>query len=153
MSRPPIFHDNHVFVSSDYGTGCALLKLSADGAEEVYFNRDMRNHYSSSVLLDGVLYGYSSRILTAMNFKTGEVLWKDRSVGKGQVIFADGKLYLYSEDGRSGHGAGPRRKAIGSWPATKSAAATFGPGRCRWSPAASSSSATRIRPGPSIFGE
>ncbi len=95
----PIFHDNHVFVSSDYGTGCALLKLSADGAEEVYFNRDMRNHYSSSVLLDGVLYGYSGRILTAMNFKTGEVLWKDRSVGKGQVIFADGKLYLYSEDG------------------------------------------------------
>lgn len=95
----PIFHDNHVFLSSDYGTGCALLKLTADGAEEVYFNRDMRNHYNSSVLFDGVLYGYSSRILTAMDFKTGEVLWRDRSVGKGQVILADGKLYLYSEDG------------------------------------------------------
>lgn len=95
----PIFHDNHVFLSSDYGAGCALLKLTADGAEEVYFNRDMRNHYSSSVLFDGVLYGYSSSILTAMDFKTGEVLWRDRSVGKGQVILADGKLYLYSEDG------------------------------------------------------
>lgn len=95
----PIFHDNHVFLSSDYGTGCVLLKLTANGAEEIYFNRDMRNHYNSSVLLDGTLYGYSSRILTAMNFKTGEVFWKDRSVGKGQVIFADGKLYLYSENG------------------------------------------------------
>ncbi len=95
----PIFHDNHVFLSSDYGTGCVLLKLTASGAEEVYFNRDMRNHYGSSVLVDGVLYGSSSRILTAMDFKTGAVLWRDRSVGKSQVIYADGKLYLYSEDG------------------------------------------------------
>ena len=95
----PIFHDNHVFLSSAYGTGCALLKLTAGGAEEVYFNRGMRNHYSSSVLLDGVLYGYSGNALTAMDFKTGEVIWRDRSVGKGQVIFADGKLYLYGETG------------------------------------------------------
>ncbi len=95
----PIFHDNHVFLSSAYGTGCALLKLTAGGAEEVYFNRGMRNHYSSSVLLDGVLYGYSGNALTAMDFKTGEVIWRDRSVGKGQVIFADGKLYLYGEAG------------------------------------------------------
>ena len=95
----PIFHDNHVFLSSAYGTGCALLKLTAGGAEEVYFNRGMRNHYSSSVLLDGVLYGYSGNALTAMDFKTGEVVWRDRSVGKGQVIFADGKLYLYGEAG------------------------------------------------------
>lgn len=95
----PIFHDNHVFLSSAYGTGCALLKLTAGGAEEVYFNRGMRNHYSSSVLLDGVLYGYSGNALTAMDFKTGEVIWRDRSVGKGQVISADGKLYLYGEAG------------------------------------------------------
>ncbi len=99
----PIVKGNHVFVSSDYGTGCALLKLSRDGAgvraDEVYFSRDMRNHYSSSVLVGEYLYGFSSRIFTAMNFMTGEVGWKDRSVGKGQVIFADGKLFLQGEDG------------------------------------------------------
>lgn len=99
----PIVDDNQVFVSSDYGTGCALLQLIPQGggvqAEEVYFNRDMRNHYSSSVLVDGYLYGYSSRILTAMDFETGEVAWRDRAVGKGQVIYADGRLYLLSEDG------------------------------------------------------
>jgi len=99
----PVFHNDHVFVSSDYGTGCALLKLRAEGdgvvAEEVYFNRDMKNHYSSSVLIGDYLYGYSSRILTCMQLGTGEVLWRDRSVGKGQVIVADGKLYLLGEDG------------------------------------------------------
>lgn len=99
----PIVRGDHVFLSSDYGTGCALLQLrSANGgveAREIYFNRDMRNHYSSCVLLGDHLYGYSSRILTCMEFLTGEVAWQDRSVGKGQLVHADGKLYLLSEDG------------------------------------------------------
>jgi hypothetical protein len=102
----PIVRGDHVFLSSDYGTGCALLKLSRQNggvrAEEVYFNRNMRNHYSSSVLVGDFLYGYSSQILTSMRFDTGEVVWQDRSVGKGQVIYADGKLYLLSEDGKVG---------------------------------------------------
>ena len=102
----PIVRGDHVFVSSDYGTGGALLELTADRgdieAREVYFNRSMRNHYSTSVLIGDYLYGYSSRILTCMNFKTGEVAWRDRSVGKGQIIYADGHLYLLSEDGDVG---------------------------------------------------
>jgi outer membrane protein assembly factor BamB len=102
----PVVRGDHVFVSSDYGTGGALLKMSRSGnriqAQEVYFNRDMRNHYSSSVLLGEHLYGYSSSVLTAMNFQTGAVAWRDRSVGKGQVIYAEGRLYLFSEDGVAG---------------------------------------------------
>ena len=99
----PIFRDGHVFLSSDYGTGCALLKLTSQNgfwrAAEVYFNRNMRNHYSSSVLVGDHLYGFSSSILTAMHWKTGAVAWRDRSVGKGTVAYADGNLYLASEDG------------------------------------------------------
>ena len=99
----PIVKGDSVFVSTDYGTGCALLKLEAAGegirASEIYFNRDMRNHYGTSVLVGDYLYGFSSRILTCMNFGTGEVAWKDRSVGKGQVAYAEGKLYILSEEG------------------------------------------------------
>jgi outer membrane protein assembly factor BamB len=102
----PVVRGDHVFVSSDYGTGGALLKMSRSGnriqAQQVYFNRDMRNHYSSSVLMGEHLYGYSSSVLTAMNFQTGAVAWRDRSVGKGQVIYAEGRLYLFSEDGVAG---------------------------------------------------
>jgi len=102
----PIVDGDLVFVSTDYGTGCALLRMKPSNGgvavEEVYFSRDMRNHYSSSVLVDGYLYGFSSRILTCMKLETGEVMWQDRSVGKGQVIFADGLLYLQSEDGTVG---------------------------------------------------
>jgi len=95
----PIVHDGQIFLSSDYGTGCALLKVSAAGASEVYFNRDMRNHYSTSVLVGDYLYGFSSSILTAMKFQTGEVAWRDRSVGKGSLIYADRHLYCLGEEG------------------------------------------------------
>ncbi len=99
----PIVHNNHVFLSSAYGTGCALLRLESAGgsikASEVYFNRDMMNHYGSSVLIDGYLYGFSNRILKSMNLETGEVGWRDRSVGKGQIIYADRRLYILGEDG------------------------------------------------------
>ena len=102
----PIVRDNHVFVSSDYGTGAALLELTAsDGgirAKQVYFTRDMRNHHASSVLVGDHLFGFSSAILTAMNFKTGQVAWRDRSVGKGSLVYADERLYLYSEGGTVG---------------------------------------------------
>ena len=100
----PVVRDNKIFVSSDYGTGAALLELNPGGtrAKEVYFTRDMRNHHSSSVLVGDYLYGFSSAILTAMNFNDGRVAWRDRSVGKGSLVFADDRLYLYSEEGTVG---------------------------------------------------
>jgi outer membrane protein assembly factor BamB len=98
----PIYHDGAVFLSSAYDTGCALLKLNPKGMQEVYFNRDMMNHYSSSVLVDGILYGYSNQFLVAMDFKTGKQLWKNRSVGKGSVTYAEKHLYALGEDGMVG---------------------------------------------------
>jgi len=99
----PIFQNGLVFLSSAYGTGCALLKLTAQGdsvnASEVYFTKEMQNHYSTSVVVDGNVYGFSNAILTAMNLQSGQVEWRDRSVVKGSVAYADGKLYLLSEDG------------------------------------------------------
>jgi outer membrane protein assembly factor BamB len=95
----PIVHGGEIFLSSNYGTGCVLLKTAAGDASEVYFNRNMQNHYSTSVLVGDYLYGFSTSILTAMKFETGEVAWRDRSVGKGSLIYADRHLYALGEDG------------------------------------------------------
>ena len=92
-----------MFLSSDYGTGGALLDVRAAGnlasAQEVYFTREMRNHHASSVVVGDHLYGFSSSILVALRFDTGELAWRNRSVGKGSLIYADQRLYLYSEQG------------------------------------------------------
>jgi outer membrane protein assembly factor BamB len=96
----PVVRGNRVFISSDYGTGAALVEIKNDGtAQEVYFTKEMRNHHSSSILIGDYLYGFSSGILTAMKFDSGEVAWRDRSVGKGSLVFADGHLYAFSENG------------------------------------------------------
>jgi outer membrane protein assembly factor BamB len=97
----PVFSNNKVFFTSAYGTGGGLVDLSvqngAVAAKEVYFTTNMKNHHGGVVLVDGYLYGYNEAILTCLEFATGKLMWRDRSVGKGSVTFADGHLYLQSE--------------------------------------------------------
>jgi outer membrane protein assembly factor BamB len=94
----PLYHDGHVFVSTR-DAGCALLKLGPRTMSEVYFNHDMKNHYGASILVGDILYGYSNSLLTAMEFKTGKVVWRQRTSGLGSLIYADGRLYTLGEDG------------------------------------------------------
>ena len=93
-----------LFLSSDYGTGGALLELRSDGAggviaEEQYFTRNMRAHHATPILHEGVLYGFSSSILSALDIETGALFWRDRSIRKGSLTFADNRLYVFSERG------------------------------------------------------
>ena len=98
----PIYADNKVFYSSAYGTGGALVGLRAASgeirAQEIYFTRDMQNHHGGVVLVDGYLYGYNNSVLTCLEWATGKMMWRDRSVGKGAVSYADGHLYILSEN-------------------------------------------------------
>ena len=102
----PIFHDDKVFYTSAYGRGGALLGLRAEGgevrAEEIYFTREMQNHHGGVVLVDGYLYGFNNSILTCLEFATGKMMWRHRSVGKGSLTYADGHLYILSENNRVG---------------------------------------------------
>jgi outer membrane protein assembly factor BamB len=98
----PVFSDNKVFYTSAYGTGAALLGLTAQSgevrAQQIYFTREMQNHHGGVVLVNGYLYGFHNSILTCLEFATGKVQWRDRSVGKGSLTYADGNLYLLSEN-------------------------------------------------------
>jgi len=102
----PVYHDNKVFYSSAYDTGGALLGLTAKNglveAKEIYFTRNMQNHHGGIVLVDGYLYGFNNAILTCLEFTTGKVIWRDRSVGKGALTYADGHLYIQGEDNMVG---------------------------------------------------
>jgi len=98
----PIYHENKVFYTTNYDTGGALLNLGARGgvvvAEEAYFTRDMQNHHGGVVLVNGYLYGFNNSILTCLEFATGRLMWRNRSVGKGSLTYADGHLYVLSEN-------------------------------------------------------
>jgi outer membrane protein assembly factor BamB len=98
----PVVYNDKVFYTTDYSTGCALLGLTAQNgmikAQEIYFSREIMNHHGGVVFIDRYLYGFSNAILTCIEFATGKVRWKNRSVGKGSLTYADGNLYLLSEN-------------------------------------------------------
>ncbi len=99
----PVFHENHVFYASGYDAGGACLKLESNGnttkAEEVYKTRKMKNHHGGMVIVDGFLFGFDEGQLTCLDVLSGKVMWQNRSVGKGSVTFADGRLIVRSESG------------------------------------------------------
>ncbi len=101
----PIVQGDFVFATSAYNTGGGLVRLRPAGrrrvmAEEVYFTRRMQNHHGGVVLHDGYIYGCSGSIWTCIEFATGKLRWRDRGIGKGSIVYADGKLVLFSERGR-----------------------------------------------------
>lgn len=106
----PVVRGNHVFVTTSYETGSALLKLvkTGDGiqAQEVYFltHRDFENHHGGVVLVGDHLYGGSGRnngIPVCLEFLTGKIAWKEQPLGKrsAAVLYADGHLIFRYEDG------------------------------------------------------
>ena len=93
-----------LFVSAARDTGrCSAYRLTArDGtvsSEMVYTNKEMRNHYNSCVLLDGYIYGFDNSILKCIELASGEMMWSDRSVGKGSLVAAQGHLFVLGEHG------------------------------------------------------
>ena len=98
----PVFSNNTVFYTSSYGTGGALLALTPQSgevrAQEVYFTRDMQNHHGGVIVLGSTLYGFHNSIMAALDLPTGKSLWRNRSVGKGAISYADGRFYILSED-------------------------------------------------------
>ena len=101
----PIFvAPDRVFLStSDDSFGGHMIRIVHDGgefrAEEVWSERLMRNHFNTSVLVDGYLFGFDNGTLRCFNAETGERCWAKRGFGKGSVVAADGLLYVLSDAG------------------------------------------------------
>jgi outer membrane protein assembly factor BamB len=98
----PVFADGKVFISSGYGSGSELVKLTktrrAITAERVWESKKMDNHHGGVVVLDGYIYGAEyRRNWVCLDWETGEAMYSERGVGKGSLTYADGMLYTLSE--------------------------------------------------------
>ena len=102
----PIYKDGFVYVSSSYGSGCNLFKVTPESgafkAEQVYANKVMVNHHGGIVNIGDNLYGYSEgKGWTCQDLKSGEAKWQEKEkLGKGSLTCADGLLYLRAEGGK-----------------------------------------------------
>ena len=60
----------------------------------------MVNHHGGVILLNGYLYGHcDGKGWVCQDFKTGEIAWVNKGVGKGAISYADGHFYIRSETG------------------------------------------------------
>lgn len=105
-SSTPIVAEDKLFISTGYGRGGALFRLTATSLEPLWENKNMANHFNNSVLWEGHLYGIdgnshaaSQCTLRCVEFATGELKWKQRGFGVGSLILADGKLIVLSDAG------------------------------------------------------
>jgi outer membrane protein assembly factor BamB len=118
----PVVDGAAVLISSAYyRTGSVLLEYvpGQPAAVERWSGLGLEAHWSTPVLLDGYLYGFSGRNepdarLRCVEWKTGKIAW-DRDehwekhsatqpgvFGRGSFLFADGRLYALGEGGLLG---------------------------------------------------
>jgi outer membrane protein assembly factor BamB len=107
-STPVWGEDNLLFVSSGYNGGSRVIRLARDGGktnvEEVWAHKLMRVHFSNVIRVGDFVYGSSGDFgpapFTAVNVKTGKVVWRDRSFARASAVYAEGRFIILDEDGR-----------------------------------------------------
>jgi len=103
VAQPLVVDGNRVFISSGYGVGCAMLKVSEERGKwsvtPLWRNLFMRCKFTSPVAAKGFLYGLDEGILVCLDQDSGTRRWKGGRYGHGQLLLADDLLLILSESG------------------------------------------------------
>jgi outer membrane protein assembly factor BamB len=100
--------DNLLFVSAEYDAGTKVIELQRNGqqtkATELWSSNRLRLHHGNAMRVDDTVYfssgGKGSQaILSAVDVRTGKILWQQRSIEKATFVWADRKLITLDQDG------------------------------------------------------
>jgi len=99
----PLYYDGMILSNTGYGIGATMLRLTDGGksVEEVWKNNEMDTQLGGVVRVDDYIYasGQYRNHWLCVNWKTGETKYKVLTIGRSNVIFADGMLYCYNDRG------------------------------------------------------
>jgi outer membrane protein assembly factor BamB len=108
ISTPVWLADQRLLlVSSAYGVGTRALELRQTAGKttvsEKWHSQRMRVHIGTVIRLGEHAYGSSGdfgpAFISAIDLKTGQIAWQDRSFARAQLLYADGKVIVLDEDG------------------------------------------------------
>jgi outer membrane protein assembly factor BamB len=111
ITTPVWVADQHLLlVSSAYGVGTRALELRQAGGKttvtEKWHSQRMRVHIGTVIRLGEHAYGSSGdfgpAFISAIDLKSGQIAWQDRSFARAQLLYADGKMIVLDEDGMLG---------------------------------------------------
>ena len=99
----PLIIGDMIFITSGYDRGCAMLDFSSGKLKPVWENKLLNAHFSSSVYIDGFIYGMDGQAgkagsLRCLSAKNGSEQWKE-PLGFGSLIAAGDRLIVLTEDG------------------------------------------------------
>ena len=101
----PLVVDDLIFVSASYRTGAAVFRVAGSELTPLWSSDDaLSNHYATSVLHDGYLYGFHGRqeygpSLRAVELRTGNVQWSVDGFRAGSITLAGDRLVIVRETG------------------------------------------------------
>ena len=103
-ANTPVYHDGMLYVFSGYGQGGVMLKLSENGdsVEKIWKDEKLDSKMGGVVLVDGRIYGSgdNNKCWLCLDWNTGDVLYESKMMKVGNIIYADGLLYLYGQGGK-----------------------------------------------------
>ena len=89
----PLVIGDSVLITSGYGMGAALADIRGGQAVERWRSRALQAHFSSPVYYKGHIYGTGDPgVLTCLDPKTGEALWREPGFEKGGMLVVDGLI-------------------------------------------------------------
>ena len=100
----PVVAGDKVFLTSGYGKGATALRITAGKPEQLWFNKSLRAHFNSPVVVGGFAYGMDGTAdpkapLVCVDLENGETKWKSKDVQGGSLILAGDKLLILTETG------------------------------------------------------
>jgi outer membrane protein assembly factor BamB len=102
-ASPVFIPPNRFFVSSGYDVGGAVYEIDVDGdritVDQVWKNREMKNQFSSSILVEDHLYGFDDKTLKCVDAESGERRWRESGFGHGSLTYVDGHLIVLGDQG------------------------------------------------------
>jgi outer membrane protein assembly factor BamB len=107
MNTPLMGPGDILLISAAYKTGSRALQLrvthNLTWPEELWYSNRVRFMFLSMVGIGDHVYGTSGDLgpsfLTAINIRTGQMVWQHRGIGRASLVYADGKAILLEEDG------------------------------------------------------
>ena len=104
-ANSPVVKGNMIFLSIGYNYPAKMLRVNDDvsSLEEVYTSTLLDNHHHGLIEQDGYLYGSywtsnGSGAWACLDWYTGEVMYDEAWNSKGEMVYADGMLYVYVEN-------------------------------------------------------
>jgi outer membrane protein assembly factor BamB len=100
--------DNLLFVSAEYNAGAKVVELQRQGQQTVPKERwaspRFRLHHGNAMRIGDAIYftsgGKGSQpILSAVDVRSGNILWQERSIEKATFVWADQKLITLDQAG------------------------------------------------------